>query len=162
MKYFNSKARKLSIAAIALLAFWRLGYPNEEPGTKQVPRLVTISSDESLKFSQFEIRAKRNEPLQIQFANKASKAQSEILHSLAFVNCELSADQAVAATINVKEDLSLPDEILEICIGSTPVVAPGGSYELTLNAPSEKGRYTFLCTLPGHAYLGMRGTLIVD
>lgn len=46
-------------------------------------------------------------------------------------------------------------------VASTPVLGPGQSYELTFTAPTEPGRYTFICTIPGH-WRVMQGTLVVE
>jgi plastocyanin len=43
--------------------------------------------------------------------------------------------------------------------GSSSVVGPGKTTSLTVTL--EKGRYTFLCPVPGHAQAGMKGTLTV-
>jgi uncharacterized cupredoxin-like copper-binding protein len=43
--------------------------------------------------------------------------------------------------------------------GSSPVVAAGKTTSVT--ATLKKGRYTFLCPVPGHAAAGMKGTLTV-
>ncbi|WP_028062925.1 plastocyanin/azurin family copper-binding protein [Solirubrobacter soli] len=43
--------------------------------------------------------------------------------------------------------------------GSSPVVAAGKTTSVT--ATLKKGKYTFLCPVPGHAAAGMKGTLTV-
>jgi plastocyanin len=43
--------------------------------------------------------------------------------------------------------------------GSSPVVGAGKTTSVT--ASLKKGRYTFLCPVPGHAAAGMKGTLTV-
>jgi plastocyanin len=43
--------------------------------------------------------------------------------------------------------------------GSSSVVGPGKTASLTVTL--KKGRYTFLCPVPGHAAAGMKGTLTV-
>ena len=42
----------------------------------------------------------------------------------------------------------------------TPTLSPGKSFKLTVSF-TKKGRYPFLCTLPGHAAAGMKGTFSV-
>jgi uncharacterized cupredoxin-like copper-binding protein len=39
----------------------------------------------------------------------------------------------------------------------TPLLKPGKSASLTVTL--RKGRYTYICTVPGHAAAGMKGTL---
>jgi uncharacterized cupredoxin-like copper-binding protein len=42
----------------------------------------------------------------------------------------------------------------------TPTIAPGKSAKVTVKF-SKSGRFTYICTIPGHAKLGMKGTLAV-
>ena len=42
---------------------------------------------------------------------------------------------------------------------ATKLVSPGGSYSLTVRLA--KGSYKYLCTVPGHAAAGMKGTFTV-
>ena len=41
----------------------------------------------------------------------------------------------------------------------TPQIAPGKSAKLTVTLKA--GKYPYLCTVPGHAAAGMKGTLVV-
>jgi uncharacterized cupredoxin-like copper-binding protein len=43
----------------------------------------------------------------------------------------------------------------------TPVVSPGKTAAITANL-TKPGRYTYLCTVPGHAASGMRGVFRVS
>jgi plastocyanin len=45
-------------------------------------------------------------------------------------------------------------------LGTTPDVDPGGSDELAVDF--EPGNYEMICTIPGHADLGMTGTFTVE
>ena len=42
----------------------------------------------------------------------------------------------------------------------TPTLAPGKTASITVTF-LKNGRYTYLCTIPGHAAAGMKGTLVV-
>jgi azurin len=43
----------------------------------------------------------------------------------------------------------------------TDVVAPQGSMSIHFRVPSDKGRYPFLCTFPGHRMV-MNGEMLVE
>lgn len=45
-------------------------------------------------------------------------------------------------------------------VGATPVLGPNTSTTLTLTL--QTGTYSYLCALPGHASLGMKGTFTVS
>ncbi len=94
--------------------------------------------------------------------NTASKANSEIFHNIAFLKKELTTGELHGATSHMGEDFKLPENLREICFGETSIVNPEEETEVELQAPLEKGNYTFFCTIPGHAFLGMQGVLIVE
>jgi uncharacterized cupredoxin-like copper-binding protein len=52
----------------------------------------------------------------------------------------------------IGHDLSVPGK-------KTPVINPGKTATITVSL--KKGTYSFICTVPGHAQLGMKGTLKV-
>jgi uncharacterized cupredoxin-like copper-binding protein len=42
----------------------------------------------------------------------------------------------------------------------TPIIQPGATTKLTVKI-AKAGRYKYLCTVPGHAAAGMKGTFTV-
>ena len=46
-------------------------------------------------------------------------------------------------------------------LGLTPVLQPGGKYDLYFDAPKDPGEYPYICTFPGH-WLVTRGVLVVE
>ena len=94
--------------------------------------------------------------------NTASKENSQVFHNIAFLKKELTTGELHEATSRMEDDFSLPENLREICLGETSIVNPEEQAEIELQAPLEKGNYTFFCTIPGHAFLGMQGVLIVD
>jgi plastocyanin len=48
---------------------------------------------------------------------------------------------------------------LKIANKKTRILDPG--QRQTINVTLKKGRYPYLCTVPGHAALGMKGTVVV-
>lgn len=67
------------------------------------------------------------------------------------------ADQMMTdTTAAAKNYVPLSPDILT----NTPLVNPGETAELNFTAPTQPGRYPFICTFPGHWRL-MQGTLVV-
>jgi uncharacterized cupredoxin-like copper-binding protein len=67
-------------------------------------------------------------------------------------------DKASKAT---EETGSIPPAMNDQAIVASALVKPGESAEVTFEAPSDPGEYTFVCSFPGHFGLGMKGQLIV-
>jgi uncharacterized cupredoxin-like copper-binding protein len=71
---------------------------------------------------------------------------------------------AKAGTIKIEysnpTDSGMPHGIAIQGGDSSPVVQPGAKTSVTVTL--EKGTYTFICPVPGHAQAGMKGTLTVQ
>ena len=65
------------------------------------------------------------------------------------------------AAIPEAESGYIPSKMKDNIIAFIRLLGPGESGEVTFQAPSEPGDYTFLCTFPGHCQIGMKGTLVV-
>ncbi len=65
---------------------------------------------------------------------------------------------AGAVTFTVKNSGKLSHDF-KIGGKKTPLIAPGKSAKLTVTLKA--GKYPYLCTVPGHAAAGMKGTLTV-
>ena len=77
---------------------------------------------------------------------------------LAFASTMATAP-AGSLRIMMKNPSSLQHDIALQGDGKGPVVGQGGSSSFTANL--KPGKYTYLCTVPGHADGGMKGTLTV-
>ncbi|HEY5057568.1 MAG TPA: plastocyanin/azurin family copper-binding protein [Gaiellaceae bacterium] len=53
---------------------------------------------------------------------------------------------------HIKHDFKIAGKV-------TPMIQPGKSAKLTVTLKA--GKYPYLCTVPGHAAAGMKGTLVV-
>ena len=62
-------------------------------------------------------------------------------------------------TVSMPNQAPIQHDISIQGVGKGPVVGTGGTS--TFSATLKPGSYTFLCTVPGHAQAGMKGTLTV-
>jgi uncharacterized cupredoxin-like copper-binding protein len=117
---------------------------------------ITVEPDgEALAYKPVAITAKAGTPVVIKFNNTSTAQQ----HNLVVVN----GGEDVAAKVDEEAiNVGAPDYVPSIpeVLASGPMVAPGGSKDITFTAPAA-GTYTFLCTYPGHYAAGMKGTLTV-
>jgi plastocyanin len=56
----------------------------------------------------------------------------------------------------------LPSSQKAQVIVSTNMAAAGETVTATFKAPTQAGRYPYVCTYPGHYSGGMKGTLVVQ
>ena len=83
-------------------------------------------------------------------------------HNWVMVDRAQGAAQTVAAEgLRVGRAHGFVDPRPTALLAATPLARPRGSVSIAFTAPTEPGRYQFLCTVPGHYENGMFGTLVV-
>ena len=112
-----------------------------------------------MKFAPRELHAKAGQPVRIVFENPDLMQHN-------FVLVAAGADEEVGALAD--QMAAQPDAVAKNFIPAsarilqaTPLVNPNGRAELIFTAPTQPGRYPYLCTFPGHWRI-MRGVLIVE
>ena len=121
-------------------------------------RQLTIEARTNLTFSKATLEAKAGEPIRLTFTNP-----DVVPHNWALVKPgtlpkvgeqvnKMIADPDALA----KRYLPRSDDVLAY----TDIVAPSDSYWIEFTAPSEPGRYPYLCSFPGH-WMVMNGVLVV-
>ena len=90
-----------------------------------------------------------------------SQAISLTMVDLAFEPTELTIPADVDVTIELKNDGVLPHNFAVPSEGiQSEDFQSGAAGSITINLPA--GTYEFICSVPGHADAGMRGTLTVE
>ena len=74
---------------------------------------------------------------------------------------EVKAGQAVLVRVVNVGPLSPHDFVITELGVRTRLLEPGQEELLDFNAPNRPGTYEFICSVPGHAALGMVGQLVV-
>ncbi|WP_414660946.1 PVC-type heme-binding CxxCH protein [Horticoccus sp. 23ND18S-11] len=112
-----------------------------------------------MQFSPRELRVKAGQPVRLVFENPDSMPHNLVLVALgAEEEVGLLADQMAGDPASLaKHFVPASAKVLH----ATPLVNPGSRAELTFAAPTQAGRYPFICTFPGH-WRVMRGVLIVE
>jgi putative heme-binding domain-containing protein len=121
-------------------------------------REITLAAGKNLSFDTRELTARRGEPLRLTLVNPDVVPHNWLLvrpGSLERVGTlanKLVAEPDAAA----RQYVPRSDDILAY----TDVVGPGESFAISFRAPSQPGRYPFLCAFPGH-WMVMNGQMIV-
>jgi azurin len=82
-------------------------------------------------------------------------------HNFVLLKAGVDAVEFNKAAFGARETDYVPAALRDQIIAATALVGPGETAEVTVKVPTQPGRYTYLCTFPGHFALGMRGVLIV-
>jgi putative heme-binding domain-containing protein len=121
-------------------------------------RTIQIQAGKNLTYATNVLEAKAGEPIKLIFGNP-----DVVPHNWALVK---PGKLAVVGDLAHKL-IADPEAVLrhylpktDDLIVATDIVEPNGSFSIYFNAPSDPGRYPFLCTFPGH-WMVMNGVLIV-
>jgi uncharacterized cupredoxin-like copper-binding protein len=106
--------------------------------------------------------APASESQKVAEANQSSAAVNVVAKDFEFA---LDANEAEAGTItfNITNEGSMPHDFAITIDGErhkTKMIQPGESAALTVDLQS--GTYDYICTVPGHDILGMKGTFTVN
>ena len=107
-----------------------------------------------MKFMQKELKAKAGSEIKLIFQNTAT--MPAMVHNVVIVKAGADADKIASDALSAENNAVISDDV----IAQTPYIKPGESSEITFTI-TEPGRYSYICTYPGH-YPAMKGTLIVQ
>jgi azurin len=112
-----------------------------------------------MQYAQKELRAKAGERLSVTFENNDVMQHNWVL---------VKADASQRVGLLSNEMLSKPDALFRHFVPTSPdvlcytrVVDPKKSTTVNFTAPTQPGRYPYICTFPGHWAI-MHGVLIVE
>ena len=125
------------------------------------PRLVELTGDDKVKYDKTEITAKPGETLRIVLKSIGTAPKAIMGHNFVLLKAGVDAVEFNKASFAARETDYVPTELRDQILAATKLVGPGETAEVTVKVPMQPGRYTYLCTFPGHFALGMRGVLIV-
>jgi azurin len=129
-------------------------------GTAATPRTVTLGATDTMKFDPATIQAAAGEKLRIVL--KPTSAMPKIAMAHNFVILKPGVDNAAFANASAmaRPDFIAPTLASQVLV-ATPIAGGGETAFAEFTAPAKPGRYTFICTFPGHLAGGMKGLLIV-
>lgn len=130
------------------------------PKAADAGRVVTINATDSMKFDPATIAAKPGERLRVVL--KATGVMPKIAMAHNFVIIKPGTDTAafVSASAMARPDFIAPALKAQVLV-STTLAGAGETVSADVVAPVKPGRYTFICTFPGHFNGGMKGVLVV-
>ncbi len=126
------------------------------------PRTIEITGSDDMKYSVIEIKAKRGEELRVVVKGIGKMPKVAMQHN--FILLALKADPVAfsnAAALARTTDYNPPALKAQV-LAASGMAGNGETTEVTFKAPATPGKYTYLCTFPGHFISGMKGTLIVQ
>lgn len=154
-------AQKVIAAHPVLTDLAQMKKPKPNPWRNPISnaRLITIKAGPNLSFEPRSFTVSAGEPISITFLNP-----DVVPHNWALTNpgaLERVGDLANRIIADPEAVLRHYVPATEDVIAFTDITFPEKSFTIYLTAPTEKGRYPYLCTFPGHWML-MNGVMVVE
>ncbi|TVS20841.1 MAG: heme-binding domain-containing protein, partial [Planctomycetaceae bacterium] len=144
---------------LADLALNAVRVPNPWRKPVEGARRVELQTAGNLTYATRELRAKANEPLALTLVNPDVVPHNWVLVRPGALQSVGGLANQLIANPEAFARHYIPESADVLCY--TDVVDPGQSQTIYIQAPSQPGRYPFLCTFPGH-WMVMNGELIVQ
>jgi azurin len=145
--------------AVALSLF--LAAPLAATAPDPAPRTISLTANESMKFSITEITAKRGESVRIVLRAVGTMPKMAMAHNLVVLKKGTNVGAFINASAMARDTNFIAPALSNQVVASTPLAGAGETVQVTFTVPSVAGRYDFVCTFPGHFAGGMRGVLLV-
>jgi len=124
-------------------------------------RTVEIIGTEDMKFSVTNIAAKPGEQIKVRLVVKGSMPKIAMAHNFVLLNKGVNLTEFINASMGASATAYIPADKKAQVVASTALAGAGETVEVTFKVPAAPGEYAYICTFPGHAQAGMKGTLTV-
>lgn len=125
-------------------------------------KIVEIHGNDNMKYDVTEIQVKRRQPVKLTLKNVGTMPKESMGHNFVLLSPDIDSARFLAAAATQARNNYVPPQFASGVLASTKLLGPGESDTIEFVAPSEPGTYEFLCSFPGHAPAGMKGTLTVN
>ncbi|MFT3828161.1 MAG: plastocyanin/azurin family copper-binding protein [Opitutaceae bacterium] len=152
----------LLVGALALAACREPVRATTPKASVPTVRTIEIRVDDSMRYSTTLLFAGRGEKLRLVLRNVGKAPLAEMGHNWLLLRRGVDAEEFVGGAVLAKDTGYVPAERRADIFATTRMLGAGETDEIVFNAPTEPGRYVYVCTFPGHYGLGMKGVLTVQ
>jgi azurin len=147
--------RTIAILCLALLA--AVAAP---PLRADDEKIVRIHATDQMKYDVVSIDATAGQKITVTLTNVGALPKIAMAHNFVLLKAGTDVAAFAAAAMTHQDTGYMPPEMADKVIVASKTLGPGESDTVTFIAPAA-GTYDYICTFPGHALAGMRGTLNV-
>lgn len=125
-------------------------------------RAIVVIGNDSMKFDVTRITAKPGEALAVTLKNQGTMPKFSMGHNWVLIESGVNVNSFASDASTAVKTEYVPASYADRIIAHCKLLGPGESDTVLFYAPTKPGRYTYLCTFPGHCQVGMKGELIVE
>ena len=122
---------------------------------------VELTANDQMKFNLEFFDVEAGQVVRLTLKNVGSMPKMSMGHNLVILVDNVDEQAFVEAAMNAPVTDYVPADMASSVIAHTKLLGPGESDSITFKAPTKKGRYTFICSFPGHFQVGMKGFMVV-
>ena len=122
--------------------------------------IITLHAGDDMKFDLSQIKVKEGQTVKITLNHTGTQPKTAMGHNFVLLAAGASMSDFTSKAIQAQDNDYIPADMAGSIIAHTKLLGGGESDTIEFTAPA-KGKYTFLCSFPGHSAL-MRGTFIVE
>ncbi len=147
----------LALGCSALLSF----FTGCSRAPEAPPKTVEMTADDQMKFSVTEFDVEHGQKVMVTLKNIGTSPKASMGHNFVALQKNVNWNAYVeGASMDAAHDYVPPASAKDV-IAYTKLLGPEESDSVTFTAPFVPGNYDFVCSFPGHATQGMKGTMIV-
>lgn len=124
-------------------------------------KVVNIQASDNMKFDVTEIQVSRGQPVKIVLKNAGTMPKESMGHNFVLLAKGTDTAEFLMAASTQARNSYVPPQFAAKVLASSKLLGPGETDTISFTAPNAPGKYDFLCSFPGHAPAGMKGTLTV-
>ncbi len=155
------KTKKHLVPVTMLAAALLAACSDNPPAPAGEARVVEIHGNDNMKYDVTEIQATRGQPVKVTIKNVGTMPKESMGHNFVLLAKGVDMTEFLMAASTQARNAYIPPQFAAKVLASSKLLGPGESDTVSFTAPNTPGKYDFLCSFPGHAPAGMKGTLTV-
>jgi azurin len=121
---------------------------------------VQINANDQMKFDVVAIEATAGQKVTVTITNAGTLPKAAMAHNFVLLKAGTDVTAFATAAMTHPENGYISPDMADKVIVASKMLGPGESDTVSFTAPAA-GTYDYICSFPGHALAGMRGTLTV-
>lgn len=148
------------VRTINIIGIDAMKFAVEEPAEGITVGDTTGSNNDLLLLETIEVEP--GEEIRIRLTTRSTLPATAMAHNWILMVQEADATAYVRQAIQARDQDYMPAELSDQVLEYTGLAAGGETTEVTFTAPTEPGKYEYICSFPGHYAAGMKGFLVVQ
>lgn len=150
---------KRVLPILALIPF--LIFPQWSAAENADTKVIKMEGTDQMQFTVTNIKAQPGQKIKVVLTTVSDYPKNAMAHNFVLLKAEADATAIANTAASASDNEYIPEEKKGQILAYTGLAGGGETVEVTFKAPEKLGKYTYICSFPGHYASGMKGTLTV-